>query len=370
MRERLVVIDDQISPALVQELCGKKIETWRIEDGVCVPDRFPIHTRSHGTVCAALAGEFLPEMELVGISTGGNGGAQVENVCAALEWCLQDGAAVVCMSMGVTCGLDLARMETATRALRQAGCWVFCASSNGGKLTFPAAYPWTVEVKFDSTAREVQQVDPRWGCDVAVGLFQSQVLDKLAEEEPFFHARTNSLAVAMAASQVLQAGDVEHLPRQEPKAVGPGWEQGFSKLGKACGAAAPQPGEVGSTAGGVFTAKLLAGAAVGPGGDGLVQDGGPGPLPGGGRRSAPPVGGNGDPVFGSARGKSRRLGLSAGSGPDGAKGGLPRGAGILWRGGVGCETRNGMPKPSSGITMALHLFHPYRALDCFLASFR
>ena len=180
MRERLVVIDDQIPPALVQELCGKKIETWRIEDGVCVPDRSPIHTRSHGTVCAALAGEFLPELELVGISTGGNGGAQVENVCAALEWCLQDGAAVVCMSMGVTCGLDLARMETATRALRQAGCWVFCASSNGGKLTFPAAYPWTVGVKFDPTAREVQQVDPRWSCDVAVGLFQSQVLDKLA----------------------------------------------------------------------------------------------------------------------------------------------------------------------------------------------
>lgn len=100
MRERLVVIDDQISPTLVQRLCGKKIETWRIEDGACVPDRSPIHTRSHGTVCAALAGEFLPEMKLVGISTGGNGGAQVENVCAALEWCLQDGAAVVCMSMG------------------------------------------------------------------------------------------------------------------------------------------------------------------------------------------------------------------------------------------------------------------------------
>lgn len=38
MRERLVVIDDQISPALVQELCGKKIETWKIEDGACVPD--------------------------------------------------------------------------------------------------------------------------------------------------------------------------------------------------------------------------------------------------------------------------------------------------------------------------------------------
>ena len=70
MRERLVVIDDQISPALVQELCGKKIETWRIEDGACVPDRSPIHTRSHGTVCAALAGEFLPELELVAEEDG------------------------------------------------------------------------------------------------------------------------------------------------------------------------------------------------------------------------------------------------------------------------------------------------------------
>ena len=183
-------------------------------------------------MCAALAGEFLPEMELVGISTGSHGGAQAENVCAALEWCLQDGAAVVCMSMGVTCGLDLARMGTATRALRQAGCWVFCASSNGGKLTFPAAYPWTVGVKFDSTAREVQQVDPRWGCDVAVGLFHSQVLDKLAEEEPFFHARTNSLAVAMAASQVLQAGDVEHLPVKSQKLWVPDGNKAFQSWEK------------------------------------------------------------------------------------------------------------------------------------------
>lgn len=232
MRERLVVIDDQISPALVQELCGKKIEAWKIREGVCVPDSSPIHTRSHGTVCAALAGEFLPEMELVGISTGGNGGAQVENVCAALEWCLQNGAAVVCMSMGVTCGLDLARMGTAARALRQAGCWVFCASSNGRKLTFPAAYPWTVGVKFDPTAREVQQVDPRWGCDVAVGLFQSQVLDKLAEEEPFFHARTNSLAVAMAASQVLQAGGVDHLPVKSQKLWVPDGNKAFQSWEK------------------------------------------------------------------------------------------------------------------------------------------
>lgn len=217
MSERLVVIDDQIFPALVQELCGKKVETWKIENGNCIPDENQDYTRSHGTVCASLAGEFLPEMELVGISTGGNGGAQVESVCAALEWCCQSEATVVCMSMGVTCGLELGRMAAAVRALNQAGCWMFCASSNDGKLTFPAAYPWTVGVKFDPTARGIQQMDSRWGCDVAVGLFQSQVLDKLAKEEPIFYTRTNSLAVAIAASQVLQSGGVERLPVKTQK---------------------------------------------------------------------------------------------------------------------------------------------------------
>lgn len=93
-------------------------------------------------------------------------------------------------------------------------------------------YPWTVGVKFDPTAREVQQVDPRWGCDVAVGLFQSQVLDKLAEEEPFFHARTNSLAVAMAASQVLQAGGVDHLPVKSQKLWVPDGNKAFQSWEK------------------------------------------------------------------------------------------------------------------------------------------
>ncbi len=212
MRERLVVIDDEICPSLVQELCGKELEAWKIEKGVCVPQELPRPGLSHGTVCASLAGEFLPERKLVGISTGGNGAAQVENVCAALEWCLQDGAGVVCMSMGVTCGLGLERMEAAVRALNQAGCRIFCASSNDGKLTFPAAYPWTVGVQFDPAAQGVAQVDPRWGCDVAVGPFSSRVLDGLARENGFFHRRTNSLAVAYAASRSLRAGGVKGLP--------------------------------------------------------------------------------------------------------------------------------------------------------------
>lgn len=75
-------------------------------------------------------------------------------------------------------------------------------------------------------------MDPRWGCDVAVGLFQSQVLDKLAEEEPFFHARTNSLAVAMAASQVLQAGGVDHLPVKSQKLWVPDGNKAFQSWEK------------------------------------------------------------------------------------------------------------------------------------------
>ena len=60
-------------------------------------------------------------------------------------------------------------------------------------------------------------------------------------------------------------------------------------------------------------------------------------LPGGtasGSHGAGQAGRDGDPAFGSARGQSSRLGLSAGSSLDGANGGLSRGAEILWRGDV------------------------------------
>lgn len=213
MRDFLIVIDDEICPQLIEQLCGKKIKVWKIENGVCIPDEPLLDGPSHGTICASLAGEFLPEMELAGIATGSRGNAQMKNVCSALEWCHRAGASVVCMSMGVMAGLSLERMGAAVRDLKRAGCSIFCACSNDGKLTFPAAFPWTVGVAYDPAVQGAAQVDPRWGHDVAVGPFSSCVLDDLARENDFFHGRTNSLAVAYAASQVLRAGGVKGLPQ-------------------------------------------------------------------------------------------------------------------------------------------------------------
>ncbi len=232
MKHYLVVIDDEICPRSVGELCGKNMEAWKVENGLCIPDHPPFYSQTHGTVCASLAGEFLAEWKLVGISTGGQGNTQVENVCSALEWCGQAGAAMVCMSMGVTCGMGLERMSDVTRTLQETGCQIFCACSNDGKLTFPAAYPWVTGVTFDPSIQGVLRTDSRWGCDVAVGPFPSRVLDKLAQRNGFFHRRTNSLTVAYAASRVLRAGGVEHLPAMKREGFVPSVKEAFQKWEK------------------------------------------------------------------------------------------------------------------------------------------
>ena len=275
MRERLVVIDDQISPALVQELCGKKIETWRIEDGVCVPDRFPhphqeprhgVRGIGRGIPAGDGAGGYLHRRQWRG---------QVENVCAALEWCLQDGAAVVCMSMGVTCGLDLARMETATRALRQAGCWCSAPVATAGSSPSPQPIPGPVGVKFDPYCPGGAAGGPsvggamwRWGC------FSPRCWTSWRRRSLSFMPGPTAWPWPWPPAKSCRPAVWTTSPSRA-KSCGSRMGTRLFKAGKSLWCGCSTAGEVGSTAGGVFTAKLLAGAAVGSGGDGLVQDGGP-----------------------------------------------------------------------------------------------
>ena len=212
MKKRIAVIDNQIFPCSVQALCGQKIQTLKVQNGICMADSSPYFSHTHGTVCASLAGEFLPGMDLVGISTAEKGIIDISNVCTALQWCLGEEIAAVCLSMGVTCGLGQETLARTTRLLAEQEVLLFCACSNDGKLTFPAAYPWTIGVAYDPNIQGVFQMDSRWGYDITVGFFQSNILDSLARGNAFFHTRTNSLAVAFAARQILQAGGVQYLP--------------------------------------------------------------------------------------------------------------------------------------------------------------
>lgn len=217
MSGELVVIDNQIFPCSVKALSGRTVEVREIKKGKCVASRSSMYSHTHGTICTALAGEFFPEIEIIGISTSDEGNAIISNVCAALKWCLEKKVAIVCLSIGTVCNLGLDELADVTYRLAQQGTLIFCACSNDKKITFPAAYPWTIGVMFDYFTKEIVRTDSRLGYDVIVGYFRSNVLETLSKENVFFRSRTNSMAVAIAAKQIMQKGGIRNLPSGQNK---------------------------------------------------------------------------------------------------------------------------------------------------------
>lgn len=218
---RVAVIDNSISPEAVYELAGRRILGYEVHNGSCQPSVTEGFSRSHGTVCAALAAEFAPEAELLGISVGQGEDFSVANVCLALDWCLQNGAACICMSIGTTNWLGARQLAESTRELAERGVKLFCAVTPSGCLTFPACYPWAVGVSLDesvdcdgSTTGIVCSPASRRGCFLRVGHFSSAVLDRLCRENSFFQTRTSSMAVPFAAGYYLREGGLSGLPSQ------------------------------------------------------------------------------------------------------------------------------------------------------------
>lgn len=209
---RIAVIDTQISASLVESLSGKKVPARTVTQSGVYESGFPDQL-SHGTVCTALAAENFPKAELLAVSAGLDSRASVEDVCAALSWCSSQNIDALFMSMGVTQGLDAPMLCKASQLLAAGGTSLFCASSNNGLLTFPAACPWAINIWQGPYGAGVWRYKPQWGMGVAVGDFSSSLLERLGKSDPIYRQRTTSMAVSFAAAEIMRVGSVADLPK-------------------------------------------------------------------------------------------------------------------------------------------------------------
>lgn len=203
-RIRIVVIDNQISGHTVYQLSGKEITCCHVANGICETAGENYTGPSHGSVCAALAAEFFPHDDIIGISVADEQtNLSVSNVCKALSWCVTQSVQIVCMSIGTTNWLASLSMKDITKKLAEQGTKIFAAVDPAGILTFPACYPWITavkcELKYATIARNSNQLKV---FDISVGYFSSDVLDTLSLEDRFFLNRTSSMAVPFVASQM------------------------------------------------------------------------------------------------------------------------------------------------------------------------
>lgn len=208
-KKRIAVIDGQISPNTVYRLSGKVITCRHVVNGVCGVGGGDFSGLSHGSVCTALAAEFFPEDDIIGIAVANEQeDLSLDNVCTALSWCGMQSIQMICMSIGTTNWLASLPMKDITKKLADQGIKIFAAVDPAGILTFPACYPWITAVKCEmGNAAITRNLHQLRMYDVSVGYFPSAVLDKLSLEDRFFLSRTSSMAVAFAASQMTRKNE-------------------------------------------------------------------------------------------------------------------------------------------------------------------
>lgn len=214
----IVVIDNWISPTSLHEKTGRNIRVMQIQDGKCIPQTDTGSSNSHGTICASILAEALPEhIHLTGYSClGDDGRPSLDGVCMALEICLGKRPAYISMSIGSENWLETEELAELTKKLAGAGTHIFAACANKGHIAFPAAYPWVLGVRYEAGISGLyREENSPIGCNIVVGDFSSCVLDKMAEENPFFECRTNSMATPYALEKIVsEAVPLSDLPRR------------------------------------------------------------------------------------------------------------------------------------------------------------
>lgn len=202
----IVVIDNWISPMSLHKKAGHDIQVIQIQEDKCILQNDEGYSNSHGTICASILAEALPEhIHLTGYSCSGNDEKpSLDGVCTALEDCLEKRPAYISMSIGSENWLETAKLAELTKKLADTGAHIFAACANKGHIAFPAAYPWVTGVRYEPGLSGLyREEDSPIGCNIAVGDFSSRVLDKMVAENSFFECRTNSMAAPYALRKMV-----------------------------------------------------------------------------------------------------------------------------------------------------------------------
>jgi len=186
MIKRAVIIDNDINESAFYDIIGSRpnfhlsVNNGQIET-LCNKS----NDLTHGTVCAAIFAEFAPPCEFGFISIMDyNNSMPVKNLLSALEWCIENDAKLICLSIGTENWLDLSVLAPYILGLLQKETIIVSATSNTGKISYPAALSGVIGVRCsnDVFGNQIYHCKgAKDGIDILANLSESKVLSRLWE---------------------------------------------------------------------------------------------------------------------------------------------------------------------------------------------
>lgn len=132
---------------------------WKIELNLMVDDSLKVYERrnesnklSHGTVCAAIIKKYAKDASIISIkildevTRKGN----VDKLCRAIEWCLENGIHIINLSNGSIYHGDFEKLRNVCNKAFDNGVYIIAAKNNNGAFTVPACLPNILGVKCKS----------------------------------------------------------------------------------------------------------------------------------------------------------------------------------------------------------------------------
>lgn len=203
-----------------------------IDDGICVSGqgvsslafdievvngnvrerRTNVSADSHGTVCAEIIHELCPSLRIASlkIMNGEGEKGDIQNLLAALDWCIEQEAPFLHMSLGSSTFTDFLAVQERIQQAAKKRILIVAAKSNRGCYTVPACLPEVLCVQYGHGLEPALSIDlqPEDGVDF---VYSGQILRRgIAEQQ------CNSFAAAFIAGLIAKAG-LQHFSPYEIK---------------------------------------------------------------------------------------------------------------------------------------------------------
>lgn len=153
---------DKIKAALIDDgidsnsnLFGANIIYYELQNGLMnqVEPNDKIAMVTHGSICSMIFTYYSEvanyDLFSLKIIDSRSQKTSISNMLAALEWCLDHGIQLVCMSIGSTRHSDFSRVEKTIDKLTERGVTIVAACSNMNTITFPASARNVIGVRCD-----------------------------------------------------------------------------------------------------------------------------------------------------------------------------------------------------------------------------
>ena len=146
---------------------------------------------THGTVCTSILAEKFEDANITAVSLwDSHMEISLEEVCSAFQLFEKSNFKCICLSIGIHNWIHLHALYNITQRIVSDGIQIISSGSNDEKITFPAAYPWVLGVKYMPYISGIKRIyKSEDGCDIATGFFKSQVLEKLSIRNSFLYFR-------------------------------------------------------------------------------------------------------------------------------------------------------------------------------------